>query len=244
MAWGAKARNNSANTRRVNYHENEGPGKGRGPQRDDEKWSKGAKVVAGGVVLFVIANTGFGPIVETAQNVMDVFDFGKDAKEYSDTVKSNSKSNSKSSNKAVSKQEDDYSSVYKHIKNNVDLEASDVSDILQYLHGNLSESETEAMNTNQASAIFVDYECFTNEKKYIKNVMEKLDKYDDTVTFIAMSPNYLQTSDMQNEFDSISEMINNNLSGYDTIFNKISMNALINLPDPGNFVMSVTFYTE
>lgn len=242
MAWGAKARNNSANTRRVNYHENEGPGKGRGPQRDDAAWSKGAKIVAGGVVLLVLANTGLGPVIETAQNVMDVFDFGKDVKEYADTAKSNS--NTKSSDKGVGKKDSTYEDVYKHIKNNADLEASDVKDILEYLHGNLSESKAEAMDTKKASAIFIDYDCFLSEKKYVKNVMEKLDKYEDTVTFVAKCPDYMATEDMQGEFDKISEIIKANLSGYDTVFNQVSMNALTNLPDPGNFVMSVTFYTE
>ncbi len=216
---------------------------GGGPQRDDEKWSKGAKVVAGGVVLLVLANTGLGPVIETAQNVMDVFDFGKDVKEYADTNKTNSKSSNKNK-KGNTKKGDTYEDVYKNIKNNADLEASDVKDILEYLHSNLADDGTEAMNTKKASAIFIDYDCFLSEKKYVKNVMEKLDKYEDTVTFVAKCPDYMMTDDMQGEFDRISEIINANLSGYDTVFNKVSMNALTNLPDPGNFVMSVTFYTE
>lgn len=213
---------------------------GGGPQRDDEKWSKGAKVVAGGVVLLVLANTGLGPVIETAQNVMDVFDFGKDVKEYSDTAKNSSKT----SDKGAGKQNKDYDDVYKNIKNNADLETSDVKDILEYLHENLSESKPSAMDTKKASAIFIDYDCFLNEKKYVKNVMNKLEDYKDTVTFIAMCPDYVATEDMQAEFDKISEVIKANLSNNDSVFNKISMNALTNLPDPGNFVMSVTFYVE
>ena len=72
--WGGK--NNSWGNRNK-----KGKSGGGGPVRDDEAWSKGAKVVAGGVVLLVLANTGLGPVVETAQNVMDVFDFGNDVKE-------------------------------------------------------------------------------------------------------------------------------------------------------------------
>lgn len=239
MAWGARARNNSAKVRKVNYHENEGSGKG--PQRDDEAWSKGAKVAVVGVLLFTLAHTGLGPLVETAQNAMDVFDFGQDVKEYTDTVKSDSNVSNKI---GVGKQDRTYEDFYKQVKNNIDLEASDVKDILEYLHGELSKSNMSNMDTMKASAIFIDYDCFISEKKYIKNVMNKLDNYEDTVTFIAKCPDYIATDAMQSEFDKISEIINANLSGYDTVFNKVSMNALTNLPESGDFVMSVTFYTE
>lgn len=241
MAWGARARNNSARTRRVNYHENEGSGGGY--NKGGGGFNTGAKIVAGGVVLFVLANTGFGPVIETAQNVMDVFDFGKDVKEYTDTTKSNSKSSS-SNNKGAGKKKTTYEDVYKNIKNNADLEASDVKDILEYLHTKLSTDRPEAMDTKKASAVFIDYDCFLSEKKYVKNVMEKLDKYEDTVTFIAACPANMTTDDMNAEFEKITEIIKANLSGYDTVFNQVSMNALSNLPNPGEFIMSVTFYTE
>lgn len=235
--WGGK--NNSWGNKN-----RKGKSGGGGPQRDDEKWSKGAKIVAGGVVLLVLANTGLGPVIETAQNVMDVFDFGKDVKEYADTAKSTSKSNSKSSNKGAGKKGTTYEDVYKHIKNNADLEASDVKDILEYLHTKLSTERPEAMDTKKASAVFIDYECFLSEKKYVKNVMEKLEDYEDTVTFVAACPSHLTVEDMNAEFEKITEIIKANLSGYDTVFNQVSMNALSNLPNPGEFIMSVTFYTE
>ena len=77
--WGGK--NNSwGNKNRKNKESNNSGGNG----------NKIAKVAVAGVCLFVLANTGFGPIIETAENVMDVFDFQKEVKE---SVKSNKKSN-------------------------------------------------------------------------------------------------------------------------------------------------------
>ena len=105
-----------------------------GPQRDDEKWSKGAKIVAAGVVLLVLANTGLGPIIDTVQNVTDIFDFGKENTEVVETsVKNNTGSNSKQSKG------------YKSVKGELDLDAGDVKDVLEYLSEKLSE---KSVNTS------------------------------------------------------------------------------------------------
>lgn len=210
-------------------------GGGGGPVRDDEAWSKGAKVVAAGVCLFVLANTGLGPVIETAQNVMDVFDFKNDVKEYHDTVKSESKGskNSKSSKANDSK--------YNSIKNNVDLEASDVSDILEFLHTELTKADAEAMDTDNTTAIFVEYDYFKNDRKYQKNIMEKLEDYSGAVSFIAVHPDYLSDAEMQEEFDRVAKIINGNTKGNNSVFRKIKTNALTNVPRAGSFVVTVTF---
>lgn len=196
-----------------------------GPQRDDEKWSKGAKIVAAGVVLLVLANVGFGPIVETVENVVDIFDFGK---EVSNTVESNKGTSTVSNTKKS----------YKSVKGKLDLNEGDVKDILEYLSEQLSE---KSINTNKASAVLIDYSSFDNDKKYIKNVVEKLDKYSETVSFVAVTDKFVTDEEMTEEFYRISEIVSNNKDISGSVFNKYNVNGLKNNPSIGYFVYAVTF---
>lgn len=233
MAWNAKARNNSAISRNVKYHENEGPGKGGGPQRDDEAWSKGAKVVVGGVVLFVLANTGLGPIVETAQNVMDVFDLGNDIKE----AKAASKASNTKSGKSK-KVEDNYKSV----KTNVDLEASDVKDILEFFNAEFASS---GVDPSDVKVNIIDYDAFKNDRKYNNKIIDKLSKRSGTVTFMAVCPDYLTEEEMRAEFERIDKIITDNKDGIPSgVFSSIKKNGGLNVPNSGSFTMAVTFVAD
>ena len=205
-------------------------GGGGGPVRDDEAWSKGAKVVAGGVVLLVLANTGLGPIVETAENVMEVFDFGNDIKE----AKAASKANNKNSGKAKSAEDS-----YKSVKNNVDLEASDVKDILEFFEG---EFRTTGIDASDVKVNIIDYDAFKNDRKYNKNIVDKLSKRSGTVTFMAVCPDYLTEDEMRTEFERIGELVSNNKDGVPAgVFRSIKRNGGLNVPGPGSFTMAVTF---
>ena len=227
MAWGAKARNNSARTRRVNYHENEGDSGGSGGDPN-----KIVKVIVGGVVLFTLANTGMGAVVDTATNVLDVFDLKNDIQEYKSASNKSSKGKGKKSSE---------SSTYSTIKNNVDLEAADVKDILDFLHAELVSSDSASMATSETTAIFIEYDCFKNAKKYNKNIMEKLEKYEGAVSFIAVHPDYLSDAEMKEEFERVADIIQSNNEGNNSVFTKIKTNALTNVPRQGSFVMTVTF---
>lgn len=226
--WGGK--NNSwGNTNRKGKS-----GGGGGPVRDDEAWSKGAKVVAGGVVLLVLANTGLGPIVETAQNVMDVFDFGNDIKE----AKASSKAESgKNSGKAKSAEDS-----YKSVKNKVDLEASDVKDILEFFQGEFSAS---GVDTSDIKVNIIDYDAFKNDRKYNNKIIDELSKRSGTVTFMAVCPDYLTEDEMRAEFERIDEIITNNKDGIpEGVFRQIKRNGGLNVPNAGSFTMAVTFVAD
>ena len=206
-------------------------GGGKGPQRDDETWSKGAKVALAGVFLFTLAHTGLGPIVETATNVMDVFDLGNDIKEQK-LAKSNKSNKGKKDSESLG---------YSTIKNNIDLEAADVKDILEFLHNELVTSDSSSMATNETTAIFIEYDSFKNSTKYNKNIMNKLEKYEGAVSFIAVHPDYLSEAEMQEEFERVADIIQSNNEGNNSVFTKIKTNALTNVPRSGSFVMTVTF---
>ena len=224
--WGGK--NNSWGNRNK-----KGKSGGGGPVRDDEAWSKGAKVVAGGVVLFVLANTGLGPIVETAQNVMDVFDFGNDVKE-----QVASRNNTTDSKGKVKSGKDNYKSV----KCNVDLEASDVKDILDFFN---TEFQASNINTEKVKVNIVDYDAFKNDKKYNKKIIDELSKRSGTVTFMAVCPDYLTEEEMRTEFERIDELITNNKDGIPSgVFSSIKKNGGLNVPNEGSFTMAVTFVAD
>ena len=118
------------------------------------------------------------------------------------------------------------------------MDAGDVEDILNYLSEQLSEKN---INTKNANAILVDYSVFDNDKKYVKNIINKLDKYSDTVSFVAVTDKFLTESDMDAEFYRISDIVsnNNNISG--SQFKRFNMNGLKNNPGIGYFVYAVTF---
>ena len=224
--WGGK--NNSWGNRNK-----KGKSGGGGPVRDDEAWSKGAKVVAGGVVLLVLANTGLGPIVETAENVMEVFDFGKDIKQYKDAAKNSKSSNSKKKTGA---------DAYKSVNCDVDLEASDVKDILEFFN---NEYQSVDLKPEKMKINIIDYDAFKNDKKYNKKIVNKLNSRSDMVTFMAVCPDFLTEEEMRAEFERISQMISDNKEGLpDGVYWKIKKNGGLNVPEEGTFTMSVTFVQD
>ena len=223
--WGGK--NNSWGNR------NKKGKSGGGPVRDDEAWSKGAKVVAGGVVLFVLANTGFGPIVETAQNVMDVFDLGNDIKEHK---ASSQATDSKGSGKAKRGEDN-----YKSVKCKVDLEAADVADILDFFSTEFSASNVD---TSDVKVNIIDYDAFKNDRKYNNKVIDELSKKSGTVTFMAVCPDYLTEEEMHAEFERIDKIVTENKEGIPNVFRQIKRNGGLNVPRTGSFVMAVTFATD
>ena len=189
------------------------------------------KLIVGGVVLFTLANTGVGPIIETAQNALDVFDTAKDVKEFRQEVNNTESYRDKDGNF-------DYKEAYKDIKAGADLEAEDMADILEHLHSKLSENGTD---TRDMKVITVDYEALESDKKYNKEILKKLSKQKGPVTFIAVYEGYLDDSEMQAEYDRASEIIYSNLELEDCDYTQVRTNATTNMPNPGNLTLAITF---
>ena len=215
-SWGGK--NNSwGNRNRKGSSGNSG-----GPQRDDETWSKYAKIFAVGIAVLVFAKMGFGPVVETVENVFDFLDFGS---EVTETVDNN-----------INK--DTQNGGYKSVKGKLELDESDVNDVLEYLYEKLDERNVDIEN---GTAVFVDYSVFKNDKNYRKNVVEKLENYSNTVSFIALNSEKLSNEEMSSEFSRISEIIENNNDIAGCGVNKYDTSGLKNNPNEGDFIFSVTF---
>ena len=218
--WGGK--NNSwGNKNRKNKESNNSGGNG----------NKIAKVAVAGVCLFVLANTGFGPIIETAENVMDVFDFQKEVKE---TVKSNKKSNSKTNSKTNKKGKDNF----KSLKNNADISASDIADILDNLYGKLDSS---GIDTKKTTVVTVKYSSFSSDEKFEKEILKKISKYKNTVSFIAVNDTNLSEEAMQYEYERVYSMLSRCSSSFNSEFDSAIVNGMLNRPNPGSFTIAVTF---
>ena len=218
--WGGK--NNSwGNKNRKNKESNNSGGNG----------NKVAKAVVAGVCLFVLANTGFGPIIETAENVMDVFDFQKEVVE---STKSDTKSNTKSNKKSNKKGKDNF----KSLKNDADISASDIADILDNLYEKLDSS---GVNTKKTTVLTVKYSCFSSDEKFEKEILKKLSKYKNTVTFIAVNDENLSEEAMQYEYERVYSMLSRCSSSFSSEFNSALVNGMLNRPNVGSFTIAVTF---
>ena len=86
MAWGAKARNNSAISRNVNYHEDEGPSGNNNNNNGGGNRGGGSKimrVVAVGFAIYMVANIGLGGAGEVLSNIGDALDILNGGEDYS-----------------------------------------------------------------------------------------------------------------------------------------------------------------
>lgn len=138
-------------------------------------FNKGAKILVCGVFLFALAHTGFGWVGETIDNISDVFE----AKSKIEEVQSNrnNSSNSKPKSKNIKKE-------YNSVKGKIDIEADDVKDILEYLYDKLSDNNIDTKDTD---IVFTDYKALKDAKSYNKNIVKKLKKYSNPVTFVLIN---------------------------------------------------------
>lgn len=229
MAWGAKARNNSAISRNVNYHEDEGPSGNNNNNNGGGNRGGGSKimrVVAVGFAIYMVANIGLGGAGEVLSNIGDALDFGKEVGQTINETKGNVKGKS------------DSNGDYKKVNNKAKIEADDLSDILDFLSEELQGADVSVSN---GEVITIDYSSFKNDIKYRKDIISKLDKYKTTVSFMAVNSELLSEEEMNNEFNRISEIVSSNKDKIGNGFRKYTVNGLKNVTGSGTFVFSVTF---
>ena len=159
MAWGANARNRSAEVRRVNYHE-DGGSSGRGSNNRGSggggDMSPLGKIIIGGVCIYALGQVGLGWATDAIGNIKDALDFADDVKTSSSSSNKTSTSNNKTS-KSGAKVKD------KNVDIEVDISASDVADILEVVSENMGNL---GINASKASMVVVDYSVFEDDAKY------------------------------------------------------------------------------
>lgn len=166
--------------------------KNSGPQRDDEAWSKGAKIATCVVIGFVLLNGGFKGVTDTLANIVD---FLKPKSEVVDTVKT--------------KNVDDLNTVgYKKV--DIDIDYDDVQDILETLLEDEDVSKEDSIsNISFENVELVDYSAFENEKKFTKMIGKNLKNYENSVTFLSIADYSVQSDAFNQEFERVSQIIAN-----------------------------------
>lgn len=200
-----------------------GKRKSSGPQRDDETWSKGAKIVVCCVVGFVLLKGGYKGVLETASNIKDVF---VPKKEVVNTVDNK---NIKNDNNNVGYQKVD-----------VDIDYDDVVDIVEDL---LNDSEYKdkdfVSEISTSNNVFVDYSAFYNKKNFEKKVGKDLDNYSESVTYFSVGTENLDSDALNKEFERIAEVIGK--SEVEGSFTKFDMSIVPNKPNNGEYLVVLTF---
>lgn len=237
MAWGANARNRSAEVRRVNYHEDGGSSRNRqsGNNRNNGggDMSPLGKIIIGGICIYALGQVGLGWVTDTIGNIKDVLDF-------TDEVKTSSSSNTKASNNSTSKSKAKVKD--KNVDIEIDISASDVADIIEEISNNLG---NYGINASKASVVFVDYSVFEDSDEYQKHIIDKLDEYDNAVSFVAVCDEYVTEQEhLDRLFESASNIVKTNNQLNTDKFNDIRIQSIVNKPYYGNICMSVTFFNS
>ena len=194
------------------------------------------KVFIGGCVLLALSQTGLGPIIETADNIKDAFDIG--SKVRNNKSSSSSKSNSKSSSKSNKSAKHSKSSKY-----DTKIGASDVKDILEHISDVMTDLESEGIDTSDTGVVTVDYSAFDSDADYIVAIKNRLPDLDKTTTFIATSKK-MSYNKMEDEYERLVEVINNNLSAPNGIFTGVRIKGILGVPDNDKLTITVTYYVN
>lgn len=199
-----------------------GKRKSNGPQRDDEAWSKGAKIATCVVIGFVLLNGGFKGVTDTLANIVD---FLKPKSEVVDTVKT--------------KNVDDLNTVgYKKV--DMDIDYDDVQDILETLLEDEDVSkEDNISNISFENVELVDYSAFENEKKFTKMIGKNLKNYENSVTFLSIADYSVQSDAFNQEFERVSQIIAN--AEKEGHFEKYNLSFVPGKPNSELFTVILTF---
>lgn len=167
--------------------------------------TKAFNIIAGGVMLFFLAGIGLSIVGSIFTGIKDVIGVKDTVTNYTENIRSENRSITKT--------------------NGIDIDESDVQDILDYIYNSMSEAESLDCKTET-----LDYSDIDTNKKYKKNIINKLDKYDGTVTFIIVDNNTegMSKEDGQKIVDNVKKIVSDNKELLrDTKYNSTETGGLI-----------------
>lgn len=166
------------------------------------------------VAVFALALISQGPqaIVETVENIAEMFD--------KDDANSNSNSSSKSNTKHK-------------VKNKASIDKDDIEEILDFIDEHSTDTQT--------NVVFLKYSYLKNEKTYKKKVIDKLKWYSKDTTFVFVNTKKLDANKMQTEIDRVNDIYyGTNSLLRDTKFSDSSAFSITNRPGSGNITFAIT----
>lgn len=233
--WGGK--NNSWGNRNRKGKSSSSSSSG-GNNSDGGGFNTFGKVFIGGCVLLALSHTGLGPIIETADNIKEAFDIGSKMRNNSSSSSSKSNKSNKSNSKSNKSAKHSDSKKY-----DTKIGASDVKDIMEHISDIMEDLESEGIDTSDPDVITVDYSAFDSDADYIVAIKNRLPDLDKTTTFIATSKK-MSYNKMEDEYERLVEVINNNLSAPNGIFTGVRIKGILGVPDNDKLTITVTYYTN
>lgn len=217
-SWGNKNRKNSSNTSTNSSNSN-----------NNQEPNKLFNTLAGGCCLFLMGVLGLDLLSSAVTGIKDTVDTTKQVAE----VVENTVNNTDTSNN-TSTSTNNYTF---NIENELELEAEDIKDILEYL-----KESANIGNINGDEAIIIDYSALENEKTYEKKIIKRLDKFNKAVTFVLINNNSLSEEEYKEELTRVQNLVSNNIELLrGTNFESTATAGAFNYPNQGEMVISISF---
>lgn len=180
--------------------------------------------VIGGIFLFTMAHYGLDGIL----NAVDKVSSTKDKVEKTQDFISD---NTYAENGELGTNKLGY-----FIDTDVEIDAGTVKDILDYMEEIKGEVTVEDMDT-----VIMNYDTLQDDDIYNEKVIQTLSQYSKPVTFVFISNNSYNETDMNNEIERVSNMVSSNISVNNTRFTDVKLSARLNSPEKGYITVAVTF---
>lgn len=182
-------------------------------------------VLAGGCLLFLCGALGISVLSNLFTSAKDAVDKVKTIKDVAEDI----------NHKNTPNQADTlnhHKSTGLDIDFDIDIEAEDVKDILDYIYEKIGA-------TNIEDTIVISYEDVKTVEGYQKQIINRLDNYNN---FIIVNKEYMEADKMQAEMDQFNHMVAENLDMINgSNYNCIERSTHTNTPYAGDFTIAVTY---
>ncbi len=207
-SWGNRNRKRQNNQPTYNYEPN-----------------KLFNTIAGGILLFFAGAAGLSIIGSIFTGVKDTIGIADKVNKITTAV-----TDTAGSSAGTQGTTNNYEGLF-DIKDELELDADDIKDILQFMQENLQDSQPDTLT--------LSFEEVDTIEEYKEKIVNKLDKYSN---FVLVYNGYLEYDPMVEKINSYTSELSNHSdlisdSGYKTI----KTSARTNVPNNGNFILMLTF---
>lgn len=182
--------------------------------------------IAGGVCLFLCGALGWSLITSAYESITSAKGKVEQVKEVADYITSAKQGNN---------------GIYEFdIKKEIDLSVGDVQSILEKLSEYI-----ESGTAISEDVIILDYSEVSNSKDYEKEILNKLSKYNGSVTFVLIGDGIWSSDEALEEYEKVKAIASDNLGYLDnTEFTRIRTTVDLNYPQSGNLMITLIFLAE
>ena len=183
--------------------------------------------------IFVIAALGITLAVggiNTVQDLLDKYDTAKEAVELVEDIQN------KISNKEETSVNNNNSKAKVENESGIEIDMDDIKDLLDKIDEYTEENNIQLKVEN---IIVVDYNNANTLELYRENIINKLSKYDNTITFAIVINEYLTNDTANEKLEVIQQLINDTQSESNS--DQIEIRGISNIPNANNLTIGVTY---